>query len=1257
MAQSKFNTPLIGSVFERKPGTPSTFRPKTSDSEKTGFPSAKHRSKSAFARARNVEKLGGQERPREPPSITAIPPKQSSDDQSPADDWRHQVEEENMRRVENMSPEELEQERKEILDRFGSNLGDILKKARAARETKEVGDSSRKPIEVITTLGSSEHGKIHQPSPLKTPRKSALVSRPSSPLSASSTRPPSRQLRFADLTPQDVHVYESAPPSPKRKPLALPPPTDNDGPTISLGEFRDHFKLPAVTSPQHTRTEQNAKTDEVSTEEGTPEDIRRRFFPAANANDPSLAWMKGSESSQPEAGPSNPSLRFDLTGTPIPLSLTSTLPTHLGLHHHAEGTHAGYTLDDLFLLSRSTVPGQRASMLDVLRRIAKRLGDGVKHPSKGIPELVGQEEGLRKRILAAGVEAMAERGSLGAQAVAAIWQCLVGWDEGLGAVEGVELKQSSDDDIVSSLPLEYVLPQIASAIVAIALPTESLSQLLAVVHRLAQHTNDIANNIVETPNLVVNIIQTFLLTPIPPPDASSYPEPFALQTLTILAHASRSNASTLAGPADALLRFVVTLPNSSPFPPLLATTLLTSTLRFYTALASYGFYAQIATTAYEQFHKLSRYALSEECHSSQLREAWLGLLEAWMVCARDPHRTSPPHEILWSQVVGWGWNDDVLELRQRLSVDNASVWAALWRAAAAWLEGASVNGVRGGETEKAAVIDAVIEGFTNGQERSVVEASIKELKRLLQGWTALSPTDLPLLQAIARHGSVVASAIRFWLSCLPSSSQTGLESPPFRLPFNDISNLSALVATHSIWQDVLRSGTEGLAYAPLRPLSSFLTSYLSLSKVMPGTSDDFWMAQAFTILMRLLPGDNDAAIRIIQDVVGGITQPFMTSHGLVVPPVIWEKRGMDPIVPFLTYSLRVKDVTIGSYWSTPKSISMATTLRLPPASRINPESRKDISLPLPRDWLFAPLDYLLRSGQTDIFKTLPSWWNFSETEVVRATLLLVRVQREVLLRNGLFIPMLSREETVFGCMKVFMLEHEQQQESSSEEVFRDSIVGDFMRALIAPFTISVNHSAEVIVRSLHPYPGNFVSLYDSVSFSHPLFAQLLLPPTSMRYPVDYRKYLWVDYGHVLKTIRTPITEAVAESIDEYLYPVETNSEILSAYLRGLAKNKLEGLVRLVAIHHIACNIWADLRTDQESSVGDKEKSAKLLLQGVVTQGDFDTVKEVVLYKQSREINLILPPACFEQDGDWKAPRRAFVAQCEDIVIGRLKNLL
>ncbi|KAJ3525683.1 hypothetical protein NM688_g8368 [Phlebia brevispora] len=508
---------LIGSIVERKPGSSSS--PNVHPiANKTGFPPVQHRSKSAFARARDDQKKSsGSERLQRPPAIASsarlkseVPSYEYDDAQSHPQsnldgDWRRDIEEENKSRVASMTESEREEERREILERFGSGVGDILRKARAAREAAQ-GQNGRP-----STPPHSE----------RKPLRSALASRPTSPdlLSTSSTRPPSRndkRIRFADVTPKDVHVYESAPPSPKRKPLALLSPTEADGPTISLGEWkgrgkdilleasRSHGAAQTVEkeSSQSRQHEVKEPLKDTGFTEGTPEDIRRRFFPNVAPHDPSLAWIEGPT---PEPDDNISALRFDLSGVPIPPALSETLPTYLGLHHHAEGTHAGYTLDDIFLLSRSTVPAQRASMLEVLGRIARKLSNNVKNKPDGIPELRGQENDLRKRILAAGVEAMGQPGSLGAQAVEAMWVCIVAWDEELSDLEGVELKNASGD-IYASLPFEFLLQNISDTFAAAHLPPESLLQLLAIVRRLAQESNQIAGNIVSTPELITRLV-------------------------------------------------------------------------------------------------------------------------------------------------------------------------------------------------------------------------------------------------------------------------------------------------------------------------------------------------------------------------------------------------------------------------------------------------------------------------------------------------------------------------------------------------------------------------------------------------------------------------------------------------------------------------------------------------------------------------------------------------------------------------------
>jgi RNA polymerase II-associated protein 1 len=127
--------PLVGSVFERKPGSSmvSPSSPKSNESA-TGFPRAVHRSKSHFARKRGTQQQSVI------PSHAAIPPvvqrapRTQNQEGSDADDWRVRMSEENERLVAAMTEEEREQERSQIGEKFGKNIGDVLRKARMARE-------------------------------------------------------------------------------------------------------------------------------------------------------------------------------------------------------------------------------------------------------------------------------------------------------------------------------------------------------------------------------------------------------------------------------------------------------------------------------------------------------------------------------------------------------------------------------------------------------------------------------------------------------------------------------------------------------------------------------------------------------------------------------------------------------------------------------------------------------------------------------------------------------------------------------------------------------------------------------------------------------------------------------------------------------------------------------------------------------------------------------------------------------------------
>ncbi|KAI6114507.1 hypothetical protein F5141DRAFT_1107218 [Pisolithus sp. B1] len=911
-------------------------------------------------------------------------------------------------------------------------------------------------------------------------------------------------------------------------------------------------------------------------------------------------------------------LRFDLNGVPISPSLSETLPSHLGLHHHAEGNRAGYTLEDLFLLSRSTIPAQRASVLGVLAKVAHRLGAQAKDgnfPDK-LAELVGKEGELRKRILAAGLSAIGERGGVGAMAVEVAWECLVVWDNDTADIDGIELLLAPD--VISSTQPEQLLPIISGMLSQALLPRQSLEQLLAIVYRFAQESNELAGSIMSTPHLVPAIVQTFLLTPIPPKDGFFY-----------------------LSPRNAILRFATVLPDSSPFPAPLTTSLLIQTLRFYRVLACYGLYSHIATSASLYFSALGSYVLSPpslpQKTLSQLRTAWASLLEAWIVCATDPHATTPPHEILWSQVTAWSWESEVRLFRKDLT-DTDQDWEA-WNAV--WKCRGGINGVKGGEKEREDVLKVLKLGFEaqEGLEREVVRAALQAVKQCLDILTTGGPGLEKVFKSVVEPTHVLCSAIRLWLACLPPLQDVPLGSPPFTLPFGELSKFCAELVTHPIWSLPEKCGMYLRVH--LRPLSSLLAYFHRLARHIPGTGPDLWLAQGLSIVTRLLPGDEGAAIAMEENCILPMTSQI-AGFQMQLPSV-----PTDILKPFFEYTIRPNpDVYLSPLHITTESICHSTTLRLPGGTPDVLEEEARTGLPLSRDWLTSPLTHLLRSGTSPVFRSLPTGWDASEVEIVRATLLVLQVSCGVLQHWRLGVCALGPAEIVFACMRVCMLEHGvgggASGMDSSAEVFRDDTVEKLMGWLLDPFTpkrlptpppsppptVARTETTSCLLPTLTPqnylelasqtylrqtrtpfyqFYTDLVALYSAVSFAHPVFGALLLPPLAMRYPSDYRRLVWCEVGdgssasvgmgdsvgavtEVVRTVRLDLERVVCCSLGwpgskcapafldvrEYL--------ILGAYLQALlaGRSAPQGFLRLVAVHHIACTTAEDGLSSMEA---------------------------------------------------------------------------
>ncbi|THU78396.1 hypothetical protein K435DRAFT_973548 [Dendrothele bispora CBS 962.96] len=1572
---------LIGSVFERKPtalpNAPSSHLTKT----KHGFPLAQHRSlnpvprkKSAFQKAR--EESGRGERLEEPPRI--IPIKSSLAFQPAGEDtdsefelphkssWRSQISSENETRVSNMSAEERERERQEIIERFGKDVGEILRRTRERREREEAelalnkmknmedktenedGDVGMEAVEVTDEEAASSGPPT---SPFKSSLSSTFPTSPSRALTSATTpstrtsspTPSARRLRFAELKPSNVHVYESAPPSPRKKALALPPPEEggSDG-VIKLGDIGARVRMVPQANDDDdvlkTRTEEGDKSKqetqnqpglEPEAEEGTPEYIQKKFFPSQPRprDVPELAWTASEPgppvTSQPNSSSSFPQddsristlpdpklidLRFTLTGQPIPPSLSSKLPTHLGLHHHAEGVHAGYTLDDVFLLSRSTVRMQRASMLGLMNGVVKVIR-GQKSPELGpspsthtssnrtkrkIEEIGNvdweRDPGLQpllevlrspsiasqilKRILFTGLEAMVDKGVVGMRGLEVVWEILCGfsdveegerekyqssdreeWEEFVLDVGGIETSGSMTirDQLIDALPLSQVLPQLvnvledppdravdgdssASTVDAgnsrrgdLAATTPTQNQILSILRVLVNQSNRIAEEVCRTKGLVRAVVAVFLLptSGVSTSNAAStlssfsslgeridavnnintLPNILALRFLTTLAQASRENARDLVqiGVPDGLLRYIfevvetlstftststpATADSSGSHPPINTNQvqaqihILAEILRLYTALSRYGMYTHIAADAKEVWWKLGKWIeefvqsvhrpqKSQAQAQTQLRythshwvlvKSFTTLIESWLVAAADPHRTTPPHALVWSMVEGVGWgswvcgalkngisgensglglgelhDEDGEKERQKAELDDLDAFdsfGALYRALGAWVEGAKINGARGGEDARKRVKDDVLgpSMMAGGVFGKVVERMKVETEICLE-----KTVSTRRLVKLAKLSWILSSILRVLVDV-------------------DDVGVSTLSAGQMEQLDELANGVVGLLSRGFkgssskifalasRPLTMYLVWYLCLLQgststetrsFSPSSASSSWLSQALSILPVLQPGDEDAAVKVLRDLlksVGNEAQYKDVDIEVTRPFYEYEIRGQTQVKPKAADSgekdgeqdeeeEEEEEVTIehiAPLSPTLKSISLSTTQRLsapPPtidsattvsaqaiatsdqlkSADPNPNTgpsstgrRREwgpTGLPLGSSWVFRPVDHLLKSGNPkSLFKNLgslpvstPEGWNPGEVEIARAVLKIGAIKKSVV---GGDLGM-SMEEVVFGCMKVFMLEHEQEmenpQEGMGEEVFRDAAVERLMTELVRPFMLGErmkassssfnsrskplsNASSELTLEETSlPFLGpsntpfyqfytDLVGLYDAISFSHPLFGKVLIPPTSMRYAVDYRRLLWCDYPHILRSLRIPVEQVIvgSQGVKEWLWPLEKDSRMLGAYVGVLIRfgGAVEGFVRWIALHHVAGNIWEDLaEAAGESKFNENQKDrAKKLLKTVVQQGTKDIVGEILRYWQGPD-DVLLPPACFTVSGQWRESRKTYLRE-------------
>uniref|UniRef100_A0A3Q3RFS5 RNA polymerase II associated protein 1 n=1 Tax=Mastacembelus armatus TaxID=205130 RepID=A0A3Q3RFS5_9TELE len=128
-------------------------------------------------------------------------------------------------------------------------------------------------------------------------------------------------------------------------------------------------------SPSKQPKAKSSKENVPSESEGLPVKRQKEWVHMDKLEPEKLEWMRDLPAPKKKGTKKAMQARFDFAGGLIPP--TEDLPTHLGLHHHGEEPErAGYSLQELFLLSRSQVIQQRTLALSTLANILSKARAG-----------------------------------------------------------------------------------------------------------------------------------------------------------------------------------------------------------------------------------------------------------------------------------------------------------------------------------------------------------------------------------------------------------------------------------------------------------------------------------------------------------------------------------------------------------------------------------------------------------------------------------------------------------------------------------------------------------------------------------------------------------------------------------------------------------------------------------------------------------------------------------------------------------------
>ncbi|KAI3392419.1 hypothetical protein diail_5725 [Diaporthe ilicicola] len=389
---------------------PSFPQPKSTT---TGFPEHKKRTRvSAFKKQRQGADDDTSESRNDQTTPTRGAPAAAAQTSQPGRPGptmeRAAIDRENKDLLASMTPEQIEEERQELLSRLDPSIVQMF-----LRRANLDEPSAPSPFDEPPGAEAPEPPKPEAPPAIGVD---------------DTTAPPPEEKKTKKTVRFDEDAPPPEPPADLFDPSSKTPPPSSSAAADTFAANTTHFPHPKPLP------------DLDPSDPDFLETLHSKYFPNLPADPSKLAWMApiptpGSVADQEspyypgQSSLSIAALRFDFKGRLLPPSKSRKIPVTKGLHHHGQAPEAaGYTIGELGILARSAVPAQRCVAFQTLGRILFRLGqgewgggDGDSDLAKGLWRTAQEAKVIESLLEAAEVpEGQGHRGSR-SYAIEALW--------------------------------------------------------------------------------------------------------------------------------------------------------------------------------------------------------------------------------------------------------------------------------------------------------------------------------------------------------------------------------------------------------------------------------------------------------------------------------------------------------------------------------------------------------------------------------------------------------------------------------------------------------------------------------------------------------------------------------------------------------------------------------------------------------------------------------------------------------------------